>query len=101
MSYRQIPPVASQERVQALNFGDTALSASPVDSNPTSELTDAECEKGHVTQRPPTPYATSKTESILKASRETIKMKSAEGEVKVAVLGHSPGAEEYLQLGRS
>jgi hypothetical protein len=24
-------------------------------------------------------------------------MKSAEGEVKVAVLGHSPGAEEYLQ----
>jgi hypothetical protein len=37
---------------------------------------------------------TSKTESILKASRETIKMKSAEGEVKVAVLGDSPGAEE-------
>jgi hypothetical protein len=28
---------------------------------------------------------------------ETIKMKSAEGEVKVAVLGDSPGAEEYLQ----
>ena len=66
-------------------------------SNPTSELTDAECEKGHVTQRPPIPYATSKTESVLKASRETIKMKSAEGEVKVAVLGDSPGAEEYLQ----
>jgi hypothetical protein len=37
----------------------------------------------------------------MKASRETIKMKSAEGEVKVAVLGNSPGAEEYLQLGRS
>jgi len=33
----------------------------------------------------------------MKASRETIKMKSAEGEVKVAVLGYSPGAEEYLQ----
>ena len=66
-------------------------------STPTSELNDAECEKGHVTQRPPIPYATSKTESILKASRETIKMKSAEGEVKVAVLGDSPGAEEYLQ----
>jgi hypothetical protein len=63
-------------------------------SNPSSELTDAECEKGHVTQRPPIPYVTSKTESILKASRETIKMKSAEGEVKVAVLGDSPGAEE-------
>jgi hypothetical protein len=66
-------------------------------SNPTSELTDAEYKKGHITQRSPIPYATSKTESILKASRETIKMKSSEGEVKVAVLGDSPGAEEYLQ----
>jgi len=34
----------------------------------------------------------------MKASRETIKMKTPEGEVKVAVLGDSPGAEEYLQL---
>ncbi len=67
-------------------------------SNPTSDkLNDAECEKGHVTQRPPIPYATSKAESSLKASRETIKMKTPEGEVKVAVLGDSPGAEEYLQ----
>ena len=33
----------------------------------------------------------------MKASRETIKMKTPEGEVKVAVLGDSPGAEEYLQ----
>jgi hypothetical protein len=37
------------------------------------------------------------TESIMKASRETIKMKTSEGKVKVAVLGDSPGAEEYLQ----
>ena len=66
-------------------------------STPTSELNDAECEKGHVTQRPPIPYAPSKMESIMKASRETIKMKTSEGEVKVAVLGDSPGAEEYLQ----
>jgi hypothetical protein len=63
---------------------------------PTSELNDPECEKGHVTQRPPIPYATSKAESTMKASRETIKMKTSEGEVKVAVLGDSPGAEEYL-----
>ncbi len=62
-----------------------------------SELNDAECEKGHVTQRPPIPYATSKAESTMKASRETIKMKTSEGEVKVAVLGDSPGGEEYLQ----
>ena len=67
-------------------------------SIPTSnELNDAECEKGHVTQRPPIPYATSKAESTMKASRETIKMKTPEGEVKVAVLVDSPGAEEYLQ----
>jgi hypothetical protein len=33
----------------------------------------------------------------MKASRETIKMKTPEGEVKVAVLGDSPNAEEYLQ----
>ena len=33
----------------------------------------------------------------MKASRETVKMKTPEGEVKMAVLGDSPGAEEYLQ----
>ena len=33
----------------------------------------------------------------MKASRETVKMKTPEGEVKIAVLGDSPGAEEYLQ----
>ncbi len=33
----------------------------------------------------------------MKASRQPIKMKTSEGEVKVAVLGDSPGAEEYLQ----
>jgi hypothetical protein len=66
-------------------------------SIPTSELNDAECEKGHVTQRPPIPYATSKAETTMKASRETVKVKTPEGEVKVAVLGDSPGAEEYLQ----
>ena len=34
---------------------------------------------------------------MIKASRKTIKMKTSEGEVKVAVLGDSPGPEEYLQ----
>jgi len=33
----------------------------------------------------------------LKASRENVKMKTPEGEVKMAVLGDSPGTEEYLQ----
>ena len=63
----------------------------------TSELNDADCEKGHMSQRPPSLYATSKDEASIKASRETIKMKTPEGEVKVAVLGDSPGPEEYLQ----
>ena len=66
-------------------------------STPLTELTDQECEKGQLTQRPPIPYATPKAETILKASRETIKMKTSEGEVKTAVLGDNPGAEEYLQ----
>jgi hypothetical protein len=33
----------------------------------------------------------------MKASRETVKVKTPEGEVKMAVLGDSPGLEEYLQ----
>jgi hypothetical protein len=66
-------------------------------STATSELNDADCEKGHVSQRPPISYATSKDEASVKASHETIKMKTSEGEVKVAVLGDSPGPEEYLQ----
>jgi hypothetical protein len=66
-------------------------------STATSELNDADCEKGHVSQGPPISYATFKDEALIKASRETIKMKTPEGEVKVAVLGDSPGPEEYLQ----
>jgi hypothetical protein len=66
-------------------------------SIPTTKLTDQECEKGQLTQRPPIPYATSKAETILKASRETVKVKTLEGEVKMPVLGDGPGAEEYLQ----
>jgi hypothetical protein len=66
-------------------------------STPLTELTDQECKKGQLTQRPPIPYAISKAEITLKASREFVKMKTPEGEVKMAVLGDSPGAEEYLQ----
>ena len=52
-----------------------------------TERTDQECEKGQLTQRPPIPYATPKAETTLKASRETVKMKTSEGDVKMAVLG--------------
>jgi len=68
-----------------------------ISSTPTSELNDTDCEKGHVSQRPPISYALSKDETSMKASRETIKMKTPEGKVKVAVLEDSPGPEEYLQ----
>jgi hypothetical protein len=57
-----------------------------------SDLTNADCERGHVSQRPPILYAPSKEETAMEASRETIKMKTPEGKVKVAVLGDSPGA---------
>jgi len=66
-------------------------------STPLTDLTDQECEKGQLTQWPTIPYAISKAETILKASRENVKMKTPEGEVKMAVLGDSPGTEEYLQ----
>jgi len=66
-------------------------------STPTSELNDTDCKKGHMSQQPPILYALSKDETAMKASRETIKMKTPEGEVKVVVLGDSLGAEEYLQ----
>ena len=66
-------------------------------SIPVTDITDHECKKGQLTQRPPILYAISKAETILKASRETVKMKTPEGEVKMAVLGDSPGPEEYLQ----
>ena len=66
-------------------------------STATSKLNDVDCKKGHVSQRPPISSATSKDKASVKASRETIKMKTPKGEVKVAVLGDCPGPEEYLQ----
>ena len=54
-------------------------------STPLTELTDQECEKGQLTQWPPIQYATPKAETILKASRENVKMKTPEGEVKMAI----------------
>ena len=66
-------------------------------SIPVTKLSDHECKKGMLTQRPPIPYATPKAKATMKASRETVKVKTLEGEVKMPVLGDGPGAEEYLQ----
>ena len=71
MSHKQIPTVASKEHVQVSYPGDTALSTSSVDYEFHSDMS----------QRPPILYAPSKEETAMKASRETIKMKTPEGEV--------------------
>jgi hypothetical protein len=65
---------------------------------PTSqELSNAECKKGQVTQRPPIPYAVSKNGLLLSTSRETIKIKMPEGESKQTLLGNGADGEEYVK----
>jgi len=58
-------------------------------SIPTSvELNDSECKKGHVTQRPPIPYAVSKAGLLMMTTR---------GTVKQAILGDGADGEEYIK----
>jgi hypothetical protein len=67
-------------------------------STPTSqELNDAECKKGQVTQQPPIPYAVSKNGLLLNTLRETIKIKTPEGESKQTLLGNQADGEEYVK----
>ena len=67
-------------------------------SIPTSvELNDSECEKGHVTQRPPIPYAISKAGLVMMTTRGTVKIKTLEGEHKQAILGDGADGEEYIK----
>jgi len=62
------------------------------------ELNDSECEKGQVTQRPPIPYAASKSSLLMMTTRKTVKMKKMpEGEHKQAILGDEADAEEYVK----
>ena len=55
-----------------------------------TELTDTECERGQVTSWPPVPYTKSKAGLVLQASRDTIKLKTSEGEFKQNLLGNNP-----------
>ncbi len=65
---------------------------------PTSqELSDAECEKGQVTQRPPIPYAVSKNGLLLSTLRETIKIKMPKGDSKQTLLGNGADGKEYVK----
>jgi len=50
------------------------------------ELTDAECKRGQLTPWPPIPYVKSKAGLLVQASRDTIKLKTLEGESKQALL---------------
>ncbi len=67
-------------------------------SIPTSlELNDSECEKGHVTKRPPIPYAVSKAGLLMMTTWGTLKIKTTEGEHKQAILGDGADGEEYIK----
>ncbi len=67
-------------------------------STPTSyELNNADCEKGHVTQRPPILYAVSKNGPLVSTLQETIKIKTPEGESKQSLLGDGADGEEYVK----
>jgi hypothetical protein len=67
-------------------------------STPTSyELSDADCKKGHVTQRPPIPYTVSKNGLLVSTSGETIKIKTPKGESKQSLLGDGADGEEYVK----
>jgi hypothetical protein len=61
------------------------------------ELNESECEKGHVTERPPIPYAISKAGLLMMTTRGTVKIKMTEGEHKQAILGNRADREEYIK----
>ena len=69
-----------------------------VSTTPTStELNDSDYEKGQVTQRPPIPYAGFKSGLLRSTTRETMKIKTPEGESKQAILGDGADGEEYVK----
>jgi hypothetical protein len=67
-------------------------------STPTSyKLSNADCEKGHVTQRPPILYTVSKNGLLVSTWQETIKIKTPKGESKQSLLGNGVDREEYVK----
>ncbi len=67
-------------------------------STPTSyKLSNTNCEKGQVTQRPPILYAVSKNGLLVSTLQETVKIKTPKGETKQSVLGDRAEGEEYLK----
>jgi hypothetical protein len=67
-------------------------------STPTSyELSNADCEKGQVTQWLPILYAVSKNGLLMSTLQETIKIKMPKGESKQSLLGNGADGEEYVK----
>jgi hypothetical protein len=67
-------------------------------STPTShKLSDVECEKGQVSQRPPIPYDVSKNGLLVSTLQKTIKIKMPNGESKQSLLGDGADGEEYVK----
>ncbi len=67
-------------------------------STPTSyELSNADCKKGHVTQRLPILYAVSKNGLLVSTLQETVKIKMPKGESKQSLLGNGADREEYVK----
>ncbi len=68
-------------------------------STPTSyKLSDADCKKEHVTQRPPIPYAVSKNGLLVSTLEDTVKIKTPKGESKQSLLGgDGADGEEYVK----
>jgi len=63
-------------------------------TNPTPvELNDSKFKKGQVTQQSPIPYAASKSSLLMMTTRETVKLKTLEGENNQAILGNGADAE--------
>ncbi len=60
-------------------------------------MSDADCEKGQVTQRPPIPYAVSKNGLLVSTLRETVKIKMPKGESKQSLLGNRADGKEYVK----
>ncbi len=61
------------------------------------ELSDADCNKGQVTQWPPIPYAVSKNGLLMSTLQEPVKIKTPEGESKQSLLGNGADREEYVK----
>ncbi len=90
MSHEPTPQASSKKCIQALDTDDAALSASTVEySTPTSyKLSDADCEKGQVTQQLPIPYTVSKNGLLVSTLREIVKIKMPKGESNQSFLGN-------------